>query len=273
MVRPLIFKFWYRSTVSVAGSLDPQTFCGRINKLKDTINCLIQLQDYDSRIQEIITKRKEGPLKLQKLNDELDSMMKRFQEQKDRLESLKRDRGGIEQDIQDMENRIGKSDMKLSNIKSNKEYQAALKEIDDLGRIKYEMEDNVLQIMEEIEELEKVCDKNKDEKEELGKKIKLDQDQISRELDAMEKECKDLEKERVTFTQTIEQEFFKQYLFIKERKGGKAISPVIGGVCQSCHMEIPQQTYNEMIRGRSLLSCTNCDRFIYWGEDTYFQKQ
>lgn len=241
--------------------------------MKDTIICLIQLQDYDSRIQEIITKQKEGPLKLQKLNDELDAMRKRFQEQKERLESLQKDRGGIEQDIQDMENRIGKSDMKLSHIKSNKEYQAALKEIDDLNRIKYEMEDNVLQIMEEIEELEKKYDKHKDEQEELEKKTKLDQDQISRELDALEKECKELEKERVNFSRTLDQELFKQYLFIKERKAGRAIGPVIGGVCQSCHMEIPQQTYNELIRGHSLLFCTNCDRFIYWGEDTYFQKQ
>jgi predicted nucleic acid-binding Zn-ribbon protein len=241
--------------------------------LKDTIICLIQLQDYDSRIQEIIAKQKEGPRKLQKLNDELDAMRKGFQEQKDRLESLKRDRASIEQDIQDMENRVTKSDIKLSHIKSNKEYQAALKEIDDLNRIKYEMEDNVLQIMEEIEELEKIYDKHKDEQAELEKKTKLDQDQISRELDALEKECKELEKERSEFSQTLDQDLFKQYLFIKERKGGRAIGPVVGGVCQSCHMEIPQQTYNELIRGHSLLSCTNCDRLIYWGEDTYFQKQ
>ena len=241
--------------------------------MKDTIICLIQLQDYDSRIQEIITEQKEGPLKIQKLNDELDAMRKRFQEQKERLESLNRDRSRIEQDIQDMENRIEKSDMKLSHIKSNKEYQAALKEIDDLNRLKYEMEDNVLQIMEEIEELEKIYEKHKDEQEELEQKVKLDKDRISRELDAMEKEYRDLEKERVNFAQTLDQELLKKYCFIKERKGGKAIGPVIGGVCQSCHMEIPQQTYNELIRGRSLLSCTNCDRLIYWGEDTYFQKQ
>ena len=241
--------------------------------MKDKIISLIQLQDYDTRIQEIIAKQEEGPIKLQRFNDKLDSTRKRFKEQKDRLESLKRDRGSIEQDIQDMEDKIGKSNMKLSHIKSNKEYQAALKEIDDLNRIKYGMEDKVLQIMEEIEELEKKYDMSKDEQEELEKKIKLDQGQISRELDALEKEFQDLETERVNFSQAVDQELLRQYLFIKERKGGRAIGPVIGGVCQSCHMEIPQQIYNELIRGHSLLSCTNCDRFIYWGEDTYFQRQ
>jgi len=43
-----------------------------------------------------------------------------------------------------LENRVKKSESKLSNVKSNKEYTAALKEIDDLKKGKFSLEDNVL---------------------------------------------------------------------------------------------------------------------------------
>ena len=77
---------------------------------------------------------------------------------------------------------------------------------------------------------------------------------------------------RGEFVQTIDQELLKKYLFLKERKGGQAISPVVGGVCQTCHMGIPPQKFNELIKGHSLLACPNCDRIIYWGEDQHYQK-
>ena len=85
-------------------------------------------------------------------------------------------------------------------------------------------------------------------------------------------EFKNLEKERNTFYQTMDQDLFKRYVFLKERKGGHAISSVVKGVCQTCHMGIPPQKFNELIKGKSLLTCPNCQRIIYWGEDEQFLK-
>jgi len=62
-------------------------------------------------------------------------------------------------------------------------------------------------------------------------------------------------------------ELLKRYNFLKDRKGGKAISAVIKGVCQSCNMGIPPQRFNELIKGEKVLTCPNCDRLIYWGDD------
>ena len=99
--------------------------------MKDKINDLIFLQDCDNRIQEIINKKNEGPLRIKKLEDELNSVESKFQEEHNRLELFKKDRRWIEQEIQDFVDNMEKSTIKLSNIKSNKEYRAALKEIED----------------------------------------------------------------------------------------------------------------------------------------------
>ena len=240
--------------------------------MKDKINDLICLQDCDNRIREIITNKTEGPLRIKKLEDELNAIEAKFQEENNRFESLKKTRREVDQEIQDLEDRIEKSNIKLLNIKSNKEYKAALKEIDDLKRAKFLTEDKALQLMEEIESLERTCLDNKNKQAEIRKRFDQDRNEIASELKALDKELQILEKKRSAFSQTVDKDLLVKYLFLKERKDGQAISPVIGGVCQICHMGIPPQKYNDLIKGSSLLTCPNCSRIIYWAEDEHFQK-
>ena len=240
--------------------------------MKDKMNDLIFLQDCDNRIQEIINKKNEGPLRIKKLENELNSAEVKFQEEHNRLELFKKDKRGIEQEIQDFVDKMEKSTIKLSNIKSNKEYRAALKEIEDFKKNKFQTEDKAIQLMEEIDDLEKKCRENKKKQAELITKFEKGRDVISKELDGLDRELKSFEKKRGDFAQTIDQELLKRYLFLKDHKGGWAISPAVGGVCQACHMGMPPQRFNESIKGQSLLTCPNCDRIIYWGEDEHYQK-
>lgn len=239
--------------------------------MKDKISGLIRLQDCDNRIKEILSKKNEMPLKIKRLESELNASEVKFHEEYNRLEMLKRDRRTLEQDVQEIENRIEKSGIKLNNVKSNKEYKAALKEIDDQNREKSLKEDKVIQIMEETEELEKVCIENKKVQVDLTKKFEMDRDEIEKELKLLDNESEILDKQRKEFSQVVDQDLFKKYLFLKERKGGLAIGPVVKGICQACHMGIPPQQFNELRKGHSLLTCPNCNRLIYWGEDESYQ--
>ncbi|MFC1866639.1 zinc ribbon domain-containing protein [Thermodesulfobacteriota bacterium] len=240
--------------------------------MKDKISRLILLQDCDDRINGVNAKKKEEPLKIQELENELKEIEMRFQEEYDTLESLKKDRRAIEQEVQDLENKAEKSQIKLNSIKSNKEYTAVLKEIEDLDRQKSVIEDKLLQLMEQIEELEKKCLENREEQARLKKKFDLDKAEIEKEIEKLNKTSDLLEKQRLKFCKEADQDLLRQYDFIKGRKGGQGIGPVVGGVCQACHLGIPPQQFNDLLKCNSLLTCPNCNRLIYWGEDEYFLK-
>lgn len=240
--------------------------------MKEKMSNLIHLQDCDNRIKEIIDKKNNGPLRIEKLEDELNHTESKFQEDYNRLESLKKNILKIDQEIQELEDKIEKSNVKLSHIKSNKEYRAALKEIDDLKHTKFITEDKAIQIMEQTEELEEICRDNKQKQLELRKKFEKEQDEVLKEIAALDEELNVLEKKRTDFSKTIDQDLLGEYLHLRERKEGQAISPVIGGVCQICHMGIPPQKFNELIKGNALLTCPNCSRIIYWAEDEHYQR-
>ena len=102
--------------------------------MKDKISGLIRLQECDTRIKDLNARKREAPLRLNDLEKELKEISLRFKEKYDSLEQRKKDRRKLEQEVQDLENKVDKSQIKLNSIRSNKEYTAALKEIDDLGK-------------------------------------------------------------------------------------------------------------------------------------------
>lgn len=240
--------------------------------MKDKIGDLIVLQDCDNRITAITNKKNEGPLRVKKMAEDLNAIERKFQEKQDRLDLLKKEDRKIDQEIQELDEKIERSNIKLSLIKSNKEYKAALKEIDDLKHVKSQTEDKAIQVMEEIEELEKICSENKEKEAEIREEFERDKGEIERELEALDEELKIVDQKRDTFTHAIDQDLLRKYVYLKGHKSGQALSPVVGGVCQVCHMNIPPQTFNELIRGDSLMTCTNCGRVIYWADDEHFQK-
>ena len=104
--------------------------------MKKQIKILIDLQDCDTRIGELVSKKEEGPIRIRGLMEELKVLEGQFEEELNRLEACKKGRKEVEQKIEDIESGMVKSAIKLDNVKSNKEYQAALKEIDVLKREK-----------------------------------------------------------------------------------------------------------------------------------------
>jgi hypothetical protein len=240
--------------------------------LKDKLLVLIQLQECDNRIAKVLQAKELAPLRIQKLEDELRTVENQFKADEDQLEAFRKDRRQLEREIQELDAKIEKSSAKLTQIKSNKEYTAALKEIDDIKTIKFQTEEKAIQMMETAEELERKCKGHKETLKTLKDQSEKDKDAVKTELLGLEKDLDALQKERRQLCCDFDQGLLKKYVFLRERKGGLAISSVVTGVCQTCHMGIPPQKFNELIRGNDLMTCPHCNRIIYWGEDQDFQK-
>jgi predicted nucleic acid-binding Zn-ribbon protein len=244
-----------------------------MKELETKIRLLIGLQDCDTRVKHVREKRDNGPVRIQKLEESLNIIADQLAEESKQLETYEQERRQVEREIEDIETNMDKSNIKLSNIKSNKEYRAALKEIDDLKAEKSQLEDKILEIMEKTEEMKERYATGKAEWEARKQAVEKDREGILKEMKALDRDLKSLEGERARFCEAIDGELLKRYDFLKKHKGEFAISPVIKGVCQTCHMGIPPQAFNELIRGDELMSCPHCMRIIYWGENEHFQKE
>lgn len=154
---------------------------------------------------------------------------------------------------------------KLYAIKTNKEYQAALKEVSDGKRSNREREDRILQGMERMEALaQKIAQLEKefaDNEAAFGeKRLELEKEELS-----IHEQMKGDSLRRPEVVALVKKEIIRKYDFVR-RRYPKAIAEVSGGVCQGCSQRIPPQLFNEMLRRVELKVCPNCQRLIFVSE-------
>ncbi len=239
--------------------------------LKDKIKVLIELQNCDDRIQRLQDRKMQGPKRIQALSDELETVSRGFAEDEERLEAIQSERRSLEGEVEDLEAKVQKGNEKLSSIKSNKEYTAALKEIEGYKKKKAALEDQLIRQMEELDLVKERCRANHEELETLQEKFEQDKKAVQQDLIEIDQALKGLEQERDRIAAKADPQLLGHYRLVRERIGSHAVSPVVGGVCMTCNMGIPPQMFNELMKCLELTSCPHCNRIIYWGDDAHFQ--
>jgi predicted nucleic acid-binding Zn-ribbon protein len=176
----------------------------------------------------------------------------------------------IEQQIEDLRARLGRQKTRQGEVKTNKEFQAIIKEIDETKKEISQGEDSTLELMESIErlggevgELEKVL-------AEKRRKLEEDKAVLQRESDGLKSRLDRLEIIRQLVRDRVNPELLKKTDFLFEKQAGIAVSAVENGVCKICHMNIPPQKFIELQRDEVILQCPHCRRFLYWpGHEGY----
>ena len=160
---------------------------------------------------------------------------------------------------------IDKSQEKLRSVKTNKEYQSSLKEIDDIKAANSKLEDEMLEILEKLDVAEKALKERKQHYNEIVDESEREKASIKEEAQLREKQLAELESNRVAIVAELKGEMLTIYNQVKAKQGDRvAIVAVKDAVCQGCNMNIPPQVYNELQRCDRVRYCPSCDRIIYW---------
>jgi hypothetical protein len=231
--------------------------------LKREIEILIKLQAVDLELYQSERFHQKYPEKLKKLEKKIEEEQVRFQQTKERLEGLQKERKQKEKDLEIEAERVKKAEEKLASVKTNKEYQAAVKEIETLKQINSAKEDEILLVMEEIDTLQ---DEQKKKEKELGEKMKAFQEE-KKKLEEEEQKFGAVSEEnkvlREDLVRELEINLLRQYMIIKEKRNGLAVVSVKKGTCSGCSMHIPPQLYNDILTNEHIITCPSCNRILY----------
>jgi len=230
----------------------------------EQIELLFKLQEEDETLDRLRRLIHEGPQRIEELESKVAALKKSLEADKRRIEEVKRVQRQYEAEVEDGVAHIRKSKARLMTIKSNKEYQALLKEIEDTERTNGKKEDKILGCMEEIESVNEIVqDKEKDLSAILNH-LENEKSTVDAEVRNAREQIYEVEKHRVDTLKTVDPKLLARYEHIKSRSGGIAVAFVEDATCGGCHMNIPPQIYNELQRGDSLMFCPNCERIIFW---------
>jgi len=231
----------------------------------EQITALVKLQRIEIEIRGIKAKLSTVGHRIEILDNQLLDFKQTLEDQESLIHELNQKYRTYESDVQMHLDRIRKSEAKLSVVKTNKEYQSSLKEIDDLKDMSSKKEDDMIEFLDRIEEAENVLKAKIAEFSKLEVQIKTEKEIIQKDAQEGRQRLGNLEADRETVSGGIDAKMLATFNQIKANQTNKiGIVAVKDAVCQGCHMNIPPQMYNELQRGDSLKRCPICERIIYW---------
>ncbi|MFQ5587282.1 MAG: zinc ribbon domain-containing protein [Nitrospiria bacterium] len=231
--------------------------------MKEELALLVRLQTMDIKRQKSREVLDSFPEKMAIAEKPLLDARAELEEARQSLEALHQARKDQELALQVIEDKIVKLKLRLTDLKTNKEYHAHLQEIAAARNSKNEIEDQLITGMEdaesltnEIAEKEAVLTKDEAAFSEIKNTMQAEMDEVASTAAAVEAEWK-------RTSEKISKNLLASYQRLFASSKGLAVVPVNGFTCTGCHFSLPPQLIAEVKRQEKVLTCGYCHRILY----------
>lgn len=228
---------------------------------------LIDLQALDLRITELKELQRKTPELIQAAEAPLREVARLLAEAKVSLEALLKERRDRERDLEAQEAHIEKLKARQSELKTNKEYQAHLFELELANKKKGEIEESILLSMERIEAKQQEVKQTQARVAEAERLFGQEKSRLETLAANQVKELVELEEKQRTVAATVDKDLLARYTKLKTIRKDMALAPVRDGICFGCRLQLPPQLVAAVKRSDELQTCSYCHRILYWEGD------
>jgi len=232
--------------------------------VEQELSTIYEAQKIDLKIIEKERVLLSTPKKIKGMDDELKAKQLKVEKEKEVIEELEKERKKKEKELEVDKDKIKKLEAKLYEVKTNKEYQALLKEIEAVKGANDKIEEDILVLMDKVEDIKKDYNSSTSHLKVREKEIEAEKTKIEQDVQSMDKTIAELKTERDNLLSVVNEHLRSTYLMLREKRNGIAVSTAKNGVCLGCFMNIPPQLFIEVTKNRKLIQCPSCGRILYF---------
>ena len=234
--------------------------------IQEQIDTLVALQDVELALAKI-------DRQIAALNDEIAGLDRTAVERETQVSGEKADLDALKKTYRelDAESKINsgmivKSNEKLRAVKTNKEYQSILKEIEEIRKKNSAIEDRMIEQLDLIESQETAIREKMAQLDGFIESCNQRKQHVEAKITRERETIDELNAKAAAIRTTADPAIIAVLEDVKTKVRGMAVVPAQGAVCMGCHMNIPAQLFNELLRFDELRFCPHCHRIIYWKE-------
>jgi len=232
--------------------------------LEQELKTIYEAQKINIQIIENERKLLLAPKKIEAMDKEIKGIKDKVEKEKGMIEELEKERKRKEKELDVEKEKVKKFESRLYEVKTNKEYQALLKEIEGTKETNDKTEEEIIIIMEKVEELKKDFESSLTHLKKREKESENEKNRLEKEINSMDKTIMDLKQSRDKLLSTVSDNLRATYNTLIEKRNGIAVVNVKNGVCLGCFMNIPPQLFIEVTKNRQLILCPSCNRIFYF---------
>jgi uncharacterized protein len=225
---------------------------------------LVALQKVDLRLLEVTELRRKIPDRLHAAEAPLREAAQALQQSTAQMDALVKERRSHEKDLDAHEAQTEKMRSRLSELKTNKEYQAHLFEIELANKKRGDFEEKILVCMEHIDQLQRRVKEMQEQVKALEAAFAREKTALEEQDRALAEELAGLEAQQREAAAGVEKPLLERYNQIKAARKDQALAAVRDGICAGCRLQIPPQLIAQVKRSEDLHVCPYCRRMLYW---------
>jgi predicted nucleic acid-binding Zn-ribbon protein len=227
------------------------------------INVLADLQRIDLKLDGIQGERQGIEAQIQEIEAKLSKGQSELAIRREEWSELLAEKQGLEASVATEQENITRSELRLKEIKTQKEYQAVSKEVSMAKKMLTELEEQISAKDAAIAQLQEALTTQEANVEEMAGHVATRADELRADISQLESAVAGDVAERDKVAKSLPSSLIRRYTLLREQRRGLAVVEARDGACQGCYMNIPPQLYNNLHRGDELIACPHCQRMLF----------
>jgi predicted nucleic acid-binding Zn-ribbon protein len=157
-----------------------------------------------------------------------------------------------------------KTQGRLHEIKTNKEYSAVLAEM-AVGKQRITaIEDQVLNLMEHIEQSRRTAQMQERYVQEAMQAFTEQRKHVQQSQQTLTKQLMLEQEKRQQIVVDLDEKLYALYHRLAVQRGSQVVVYVQNGTCGGCHLKVQPQLVSEIRQQNTLITCPHCQRMLFW---------
>jgi len=200
---------------------------------------------------------------LNALKATLKKLEEKQQEGKTALDANDKNRNEFIADVRTMMQQLDHSREKLNRSRTERESNAAQRELEELRKLVRDREDEIGRLTTEGDALRQQQDGTESEIKKVEAELGTNEGAITQKLGNIEGERAMKQKARDDVAKKLPTILYRRYETVRTRRS-VGIAQTSDGTCKACNMALPPQLYHRLRREPLLEQCPSCQRIIYF---------
>ncbi len=231
--------------------------------IPDQIRALEKLAQIDAELKEIEDQLTQERSTLDGLKSSLAKLDDKLATDRASLSSMDKTRGELVQDVRNMSQQVEHSREKLSRSRTEREANAAQRELEELRKLMRDREDEIGRLNTDAEASRLQIEATEAEHARLLADLGAREGDINSKLTVEEGRAQVKRTEREAAVKALPPQLYRRYETIRSKRS-TGLARTTDGTCKACHMSLPPQLFHRLRREPTLDQCPSCNRIIYF---------
>lgn len=227
------------------------------------IKAIESLAEIDAELTELTSQLNEERGALESKKSLLAELEGRIGENQNSVSEMERMRGDLIAEVRQMSIQVEKSREKLSRCRTEREANAAQREVEELRKLYRDRELEIEKLSGLVEQARAEIEKVDGERGVLASELDANEGDIATSIGRLNEELSERSTRREALVKQVPTPLYRKYELVRKRRGS-AIASTTDGTCSECHMALPPMLFQQLRRGEKFDQCPSCQRILYF---------